>query len=106
VENSELGPRRLVDTAQNPIGHYRTRTPDGRPWPNALFDLQEDPEQTRNLCEARPDLAARFEAEIRRFCAEINGVLSPTAVRRGDATGLAARRPERGQPASPRPSSA
>jgi arylsulfatase A-like enzyme len=72
VENTDLGPRRPVDATQNPIGHYRTRTKDGRPWPNALFDLQEDPEQTTNLLETQPELAATFEAEIRRFCTEIN----------------------------------
>ena len=72
VENTDLGPRRPVDTTRNPIGHYRTRTEDGRPWPNALFDLQEDPEQVRNLCESCPDLVAEFETEIRRFCAEIH----------------------------------
>jgi hypothetical protein len=72
VENTDLGPRRPVDTTRNPIGHYRTRTEDGRPWPNALFDLQEDPEQVRNLCESCPGLVAEFEAEIRRFCAEIH----------------------------------
>ena len=71
VDNTPDGPRRRVDTARNPIGHYRTRTEDGRPWPNALFDLQEDPEQIRNLCASQPALVADFEREIRRFCAEI-----------------------------------
>ncbi len=61
VETSPLGPRRLVAASE----------PSQR-WPTAIFDLQADPNQEHNLAPERPDLVARFKAEIERFCAEIS----------------------------------
>jgi arylsulfatase A-like enzyme len=38
----------------------------------AIFDLENDPEQTTNLFSSRPDLVKIFVDEIRRFLAEID----------------------------------
>ena len=53
-------------------------TPFGTPW--RLFDLQQDPRETRSVGSAHPDVMARMEATLARIRAAENGMLS------GDAT--------------------
>ena len=36
--------------------------------PNLLFDLEEDPDELKNLAESRPEIATRMETELRNIC--------------------------------------
>jgi len=64
----EEGHRRKVDTSGNDY------------WcPPALFDLETDPGQTKNLFNEKPEIVERFKKEIVRFCGEIKAPAEYTA---------------------------
>lgn len=64
LEHGPLGP-------VGPDGRRRVTTKgDGRQWPTALFDLESDPGQERNVAAEAPEVVTRMTDEVRRFALE------------------------------------
>ena len=78
-------PERMIFTHHN--GQVAVRTPryrlDGR---GALFDMQADPGQTRDIAEQQPEVAAKLRNAVTAWRKDVFGVASAPEAR-GDAKG-------------------